>query len=332
MKRSARILILLASVTALIGAAALAVKSAEQRTQQEAGPQAAGTVSLTPGPRLAFRSTAPGSNGRLATVPTSDPGAQRVVSPKTCNRLYTAGGTGLCLRLDASELTTYELVVLDRKLTERTTIPLVGVPNRARVSPSGRHVAWTVFVTGDSYNGGRFSTRAGFLDTVTEELVGNLEEWPAFVDGKRNKAADRNFWGITFTPDDQHFYATMSTGGQRYLVQGDIVGKTLRTLRKNVECPSLSPDGKRIAYKSAVKGDPEQGWRLTVLDLASGRTTPLAETRSVDDQPAWIDNDSIAYGLPRSRGRSDVWHVPADGTGRPHVLIRDAESPASLSG
>jgi hypothetical protein len=85
------------------------------------------------------------------------------------------------------------------------------------------------------------------------------------------------------------------------------------------ECPSLSPDETRIAYKKR-RGNT---WRLHVLDLASGRETALAETRSVDDQVEWLDDERIMYGLA-----GDVWVVPADDGGRPRVYIPDAVSPA----
>jgi hypothetical protein len=60
-----------------------------------------------------------------------------------------------------------------------------------------------------------------------------------------------------------------------------------------------------------------------VLDLASGRETPLAETRSVDDQVEWLDDGRILYGL-----QGDIWVVPADGSGTPQVYLADALSPA----
>jgi hypothetical protein len=235
----------------------------------------------------------------------------------------------VCLRQDG-DLTTYQLAVVDRNLAVQREIPLVGVPNRARVSASGRMVAWTVFVTGDSYNGGQFSTRAGILDTSTGQLAGTLEDFAVTRDDQPYQAVDENFWGVTFAADDNRFYATMSTAGKRYLVEGDFAKNTVRTLRENVECPSLSPDGAWIAYKSAVDADPAKGWRLSVLDLATGQVTPLAETRSVDDQPAWLDANTIGYAIPRDRGHADVWSVPSNGSGAPHLLIADAESPAAL--
>ena len=290
---------------------------------------ASDTVSIAPGPRIAAISTAAGSRGRLITVPASDPGGPRLVSAVSCTRVYAAGGTGICLRPDG-DLATYQLAVLDDRLRVTEKIPLVGLPTRARVSPDGRMLAWTVFVTGDSYNGGVFSTRAGILDGKTDTLFPSLESFAVTVAGKPYRAVDENFWGVTFGADDNTFYATMSTAGHRYLVEGDLATKTVRTLHSGVECPSLSPDGTRIAFKQAIDGDPAKGWHLAVLNLASGAVTMLAETRSVDDQAAWITNDEVGYGIPRGAGDSDVWTVPADGTGVPRILIPDATSPAAL--
>lgn len=58
--------------------------------------------------------------------------------------------------------------------------------------------------------------------------------------------------------------------------------------------------------------------------------TPLAETASVDDQPAWLDGHTVAYTLRQADGRPDVWSVPADGSGAPRLLVPGAESPAAL--
>jgi Tol biopolymer transport system component len=186
-----------------------------------------------------------------------------------------------------------------------------------------------VFVSGDSYAGTAFSTRTSVLDTRTWQLQSSLETYAITKDGHAYRAADVNFWGVTFA-DDTRFYATLATGGKTYLVRGDATAGTLRTLRENVECPSLSPDGTRVAFKQAVDGDPAQGWRLTVLDLTTLRRTPLAETRSVDDQAAWLGDHTVMYALHPGAGRSDVWSVPADGTGKPAILVPDAESPAAL--
>nr|WP_211239283.1 hypothetical protein [Actinokineospora inagensis] len=267
------------------------------------------------------------TNGVLSTVSAADTRGPRHLTNRKCDRAYTSAGTVVCL-LPVDALVGTKLVVLDNKLTERKTVPLTGFPNRLKVSGSGRMVSWTVFLDGHSYATTGFSTQTGILDTQSGTVVHSLEEFAPTVDGRPYKAADINFWGVTFASDDNRFYATMSTGGKRYLVQGDFARKTVRTLTTNVECPSLSPDGKRIAYKSAIDADPKKGWRLSVMDLSTLRSTPLAETHSVDDQAIWLDNATVGYGLQRDDGTNDVWSVPADGPGQPKLLIEGANSPS----
>ncbi|GIF03832.1 TolB-like translocation protein [Actinoplanes siamensis] len=285
-------------------------------------------MDASPGDRILFRSTAATGYGRVGTVTRGAESGPRQLSPLDRVWVYAAAGRGICLRPDGP-LATYQLAVLDPALRVRDTYPLAGVPNRARVSPSGNVLAWTVFVTGDSYTGGRFSTRAGMLDLATGETVDSLELFPVVRGAAPPHAVDVNLWGVTFA-DDQRFYATLSTGGKRYLIAGEIGARSARTLAENVECPSPSPDGTRIAFKEAIGGDPARGWRLSVLDLSTLRRRPLAETRSVDDQAAWYGNDTIMYGVRRGVRDSDVWAVPADGSGTPRLLVPDAESPAAL--
>ena len=319
----ARLLILAAAVV-LLGTGAFAYIRWAAARPAAAPPAAAGTVSLTPGPRLLTV-----TDRHLAAVPSENPGGDRSVSTVECVRAYASGGTGICLRQNTPW--SYQVVVLDAALHDRRALDIPGLPNRARVSPSGRMVAWTTFVGGDSYTSAGFSTRTGILDTISGTTVTTLEDFAITRDGHPYQAVDVNFWGVTFTPDDNAFYATMSTSGHRYLIRGDFAARTVTTLRDNVECPSLSPDGQRLAFKQAIGGDPLQGWRLSVLDLATMTVTATAEPQSVDDQAAWLDDASLAYTLRRPDGQPDVWTVPADGTGSSRLLIPGAESPSPLS-
>ncbi len=247
----------------------------------------------------------------------------------SCRRFYASGNGAVCLTTKPGIPPRSQAIVLDRSLHPRRSVTFGGTPNRARVSPSGRMVSWTVFVSGDSYAGNSFSTRSGILDTRTGYLIKNVETLRLTLDGKRYGASDLNFWGITFADDDNRFYATASTHGKTYLVEGDLKNWTARTLRTNVECPSLSPDGTRIAFKKRVREGTSDPWQLHVLDLKTMRETPLAEARSVDDQAAWLDDRTVSYALPgQGRNSTDVWSVPADGSGAPKLLARDASSPS----
>jgi hypothetical protein len=287
-------------------------------------PVTAQAVSLEPGPHLLTLTR----TGQVTSVAMDDPTGARAVSSVKCDRIYAAGGTGACLRTGEHGLV--ELVILDQDLGQREAIPVDGIPNRLRVSPSGRMVAWTLFVQGEGYDGLGFSTSTGIYDTRTGNKLYTIEQFSVTKDGQPYRTDDMNFWGVTFTGDDNKFYATMHADGHRYLVEGDFAAQTVRTLHDGVECPSLSPDGTRIAFKKAIDGDPRKGWRLSVLDLATMSVTPTAETRRVDDQAAWLDNSTLAYALLHDDGTPDVWSVPADGSGEATLLLANASSPAAL--
>jgi dipeptidyl aminopeptidase/acylaminoacyl peptidase len=193
--------------------------------------------------------------------------------------------------------------------------------------------SWTVFTSGDSYAANTFSTRTSILDVRTGALVSTLEDFDVRKDGQRYLPVDRNFWGVTFTSDDNTFYATMSpiSTGRTYLVRGDLAARTLTVLRENVECPSLSPDGTRLVFKKRVSASTTAPWHLAVLDLATMHETLLAEQHSVDDQAAWLDDRTVTYAVPvPGKSTTDLWQVPADGTGTPTVLLHNGFSPAPL--
>ncbi|HET6861152.1 MAG TPA: hypothetical protein VFH94_29145 [Streptomyces sp.] len=329
MSLRARVVAVGAATTLLATLAVVYAVNSAHRTEPAGG--AASSLSLADGPALFFRTDA----GRLASVsrPADGKGQGKVrESAMPCHRFYAGGPTAVCLASRPGIPPRTKAVILDRNLKEKRTVLLPGVPNRARVSASGRMVSWTVFVTGDSYSSSSFSTRSGILDTRTGYLIKNIETIQVYIGGKRYHAADVNFWGITFARDDNRFFATMSSRGKTYLLEGDIRTWKARTLRENAECPSLSPDNTRIAFKKRVGGG-KSPWRLHVLDLRTMRETPLTETRSVDDQAAWLDDRTVAYALPgRSARSSGVWSVPADGSGTARLTVPGASSPSGVAG
>jgi hypothetical protein len=213
--------------------------------------------------------------------------------------------------------------VLDERLNIVHRVRLVGVPSRARISPDGRWGGVTAFVVGHAYAApGTFSTATTIIDLKTGKAVADLEKDVRVTDGgKVVDSRDRNYWGLTFAPDGDTFYATLAVGPKTWLIKGSISKRRAATIHANVECPSLSPDGTRIGYKKAVAHDPTK-WRFTVLDLATGSETPLAETRSVDDQLSWLDDAHLLY----SDGER-TWVVNADGSGRPRVWLPGTDSP-----
>ncbi|AUG80248.1 TolB-like translocation protein [Kitasatospora sp. MMS16-BH015] len=342
MNRAHRLLILLVAVLLLGGVGTGAVLYAADRSgkkdqEQPGGPAVRpGTVTLeaSSGRELVFRNMAWGPHrDEVVSVPAGQPDGPRTASGVKCLRFHAAAGYGICLQAvhHGALEDSYRAVVLDSKLHELHGYPAVGIPTRDRVSPSGHHVAWTVFVSGDSYGGTDFSTRTAIADTRDWHVDDNLETYAIVKDGRPYRASDVNVWGVTFSAaDDNLFYATVATGGRTYLVRGDIAGRTLTTLHENVECPSLSPDGTKIAYKRRVPGLPSDAqWRLYVLDLRTMTETATAEQRQIDDQTVWADGSTLVYALPGDFG-ADLWTVPADGSGSAQVLLKAGLAPAYL--
>ncbi|MDT0483211.1 TolB-like translocation protein [Streptomyces doebereineriae] len=334
-----RLLVLVTAVLLLAGVGTGMVLHAADRADRANQPQSGGPavstgkLTLDQKNRLTFVNAAAGPHRTaVASVPSADPKSGRTASDLKCARFYAAAGTGICLQSNPGVLKqSNRALLLDADLRTRHTYALAGTPSRARVSPSGRFVAWTVFVSGESYSSAFFSTRTSVLDTRTMKLTPSLETFSIVLDGKSYQAADVNFWGVTFASDDDTFYATLNTANKTYLVRGSLSRRTVTTLAENVECPSLSPDGTRVAFKKRVLSRTDL-WHEYVLDLRTLKETALAERHSVDDQATWLDNRTVAYALPTDGkvGSSDLWSVPANGTGTPRLLISGASSPAPL--
>jgi WD40-like Beta Propeller Repeat len=261
------------------------------------------------------------TNGQLTIAPIagSRPGTGVPAGP-FCSRAAFAAGRGICLDVLGTSM---KAMLMDDRLRVVRELKLTGVPSRAQISPDGRWGGVTAFVAGHAYaEPGSFSTVATIIDLDRREVVGDLEnDFTVRVDGEVLDDRDRNYWGLTFADDGDTFYATAASGDRTWLIKGSIEDRTAHPIHENVECPSLSPDGTRIAYKKAIDTNPSV-WRLHVLDLATGRETALAEDRSIDDQLAWLDDEHLLY----ADGDQTTWVTRADGTGTPEQWLEDANS------
>ena len=274
-------------------------------------------------PMMLFRSLEP--EGQLVVAPLGESAGKWTFQPMSCDRVHFAAGRGLCVAPGKGlAAAAFSAKVFGSDLRVRDDFAVDGVPSRARVSPDGRYGAVTMFVAGHSYaDEGSFSTATTIFDLERGEEVGDLEQFTVTRAGRQITAVDANYWGVTFAADDSdRFYATLATGGRTYLLEGSVSKRVARVIHENVECPSVSPDGTRIAYKRRT-GTKARLWWLTVLDLSTMRETPLTETRSIDDQAEWLDDGRVLYEAERS-----IWVVPADGSGKPKRFITAADSPA----
>lgn len=299
-------------------------------TDVQEGRQALETVRQQP--HLMFRSTALGQgHGRLTLVSLSDPQGTRYRTELTCERVYgTAAGGGIVLQAHRRAFATFKAVGFDAAFQPLHSFELAGAPSRTRLSRDGSLASITVFVAGHGYADINLSTQTTLYKLPSTVLVQDLEELTVMKDGEVFKKQDFNFWGVTFIGDEGHFYSTLASGGTHYLVRGDLGSRQVTVIREGVECPSLSPDETRIAFKHRTRQSARLVWQLHVLNLETGTLSILSETRSVDDQAEWLDNDYVLYGMPRNEagsGASDVWMARADGTGEPSLFVPDAWSP-----
>ena len=316
-------------VAVLVSTAIGYVALARARDNPQAGSGGDAAVS-TGAPALLFQDLATTASGHVGVASLADLDSTRRLTKLRCDRVHYAAGHGLCLANDESKLPPVpQALVFGSDFRVDKEIDLEGLPSRARVSPDGRYGATTSFVTGHAYTDDTYSTRTTLIDMTRGTTIADLEDFTVIRSGRPYTARDVNFWGVTFAENSNRFLATLSTRGRTYMVEGDIAARRVVLGRENVECPSLSPDGMRIGYKKRTnRGSAVPRWRFHVLDLASGQDTPLAETRSVDDQLEWLDDKTLLYGSQESSNA--VMAVRADGTGEPRRFLNQARSPTVL--
>lgn len=322
------------AIVALGATTAVGITAWAQYDTRTGAPSEAVTSSRdwTDGDRIVFRNTADGQGyGHVASVALTDPGGARAISDVVCDRVDATPSTFACLRTVRGIAPSYTAAIYGNDGTVQQEWPLPGIPSRTRISDDGSLVATTAFVTGHSYATIGFSTET-VIRVPGGGSLGSLEDWTLVIDGEPAAPVDRNFWGVTFV-DDTSFYATVgiSTQGSTHLVSGDLTTRTLTTVAENVECPSISPDRTRLAFKRLTAGaGPTAHWTPAVFDIATGAITLLPESRSIDDQIEWLDDDTVLYGMPRegAAGTSDVWSLAADGSSAPQMFLEQAWSPA----
>lgn len=284
-------------------------------------------------PHVYYRSVRPGEFGHVVVAALDAPDDRRVVTNLVCDRIDFGRHRGICL-LANDDVTgpAARALIVDLDFNALATLPLAGTPIRTRLSPDEQVASATVFVTGERYDSD-FTTRTTLIDLRTLTEVADLEQFQAQRNGRPFSRIDFNYWGVTFRSTSQRFFATLGYTGTRFLVEGDIGTRDLRVIRDNVECPSLSPDERLVAFKSRVAGSRE--WRLHVLEPDGGTEWAVAgETRNIDDQVEWLDAGHVLYQVLEERGLPEdalnVWTSPvARGVSQPPVrFIRAASSPA----
>jgi hypothetical protein len=340
MRNRTRLTLLAVAVAVCVGAAVAYVGISVARSPRSTSSETriVGPVTLGPGAapiqvthassvgsrELLFVSMIPDRTaGSLAVAPLSHPGSTRAISALRCERVYYAGGRGICLLRVGGEESGSVLEIFDSKFHVERRLEIAGVPNRARVSRDGRFGATTMFVPAEEDTNERFSTSTSIFDLQTGKEVADLEQVPVTRKGKPFSTDGLEFSAVTFAADDDHYYASAGEGSTAYLLEGSMRDRTLKVIADGADSPSLSPDGTRLAFKRVVGDD--GNWRLFVLDLRTMKANRLAGNDPIDDQAEWLDDGHVVYA-----NDNKLWKVAADGSGRPRQILSYAFSPTVI--
>jgi TolB protein len=174
---------------------------------------------------------------------------------------------------------------------------------RPAVSPDGRHV---VFV----------STRAG---------ASNI--WLVDADGTRPRQLTTGTYEDmpSVTPDGASVIYRTGTSLYKVPIEG---GPAAKLLDKSALCPTISPDGRLLAYFTNERPD-SRDWLLEVLDLRTlsvVKRLPLPHTASPFNGLRWTaDGNGLTY-ISSDDGAANLWAQPLDGAAARRLTdFKDAE-------
>ena len=275
------------------------------------------------GPHLVFQNVIrDDAYGQASLLPLDSPGGMRLSTGLVCERIHFAGGRGICLAADVGTQSQYVALPFDADFVPLSRVPIDGAPSFARVSPDGSLAAASVQTTPPTEEMPFAPSRTLIIETSTGRVVANLNDFSLTRDGVAVAETERDFWGVTFKADSDGFFASVRVAGNIYLVEGSVDARAMVVLQPGVSAPSVSPDGTRLAYAKLISNIGPT-WRFHVLDLATQVDLELSETKSVDDQMEWLDNQHLLYGLG-----ADIWSLASDGTGLPAPFLFGGLSPS----
>jgi Glycosyltransferase family 87/WD40-like Beta Propeller Repeat len=110
--------------------------------------------------------------------------------------------------------------------------------------------------------------------------------------------AEFNVLEMSFLPDGSLVFAATS-GGHSALFVASQEGSVRSLDLDNARYPSVSPDGRWLAYSQLQAGN----WNLWLRNLNSGQTSRLTQAACNDTEPAWTDDSkTLVYSSDCGRG------------------------------
>jgi len=156
-----------------------------------------------------------------------------------------------------------------------------------------------------------------------------------------NDAQGIGLWWGNVAPDGQRVVYSVAPKGASpptdptsQLALFDRQGKMLRRVGPigRYGQTALSPDGTRIATRWFDTFAPGGRSDIWVVDIASGKTTPITNDAPPDFAPLWSpDGKQIYYVSARAGGYQGIYRKAADGTGDAELIYRyDPGAPVNL--
>ena len=286
-------------------------------------------IAPAPGEVLVINRTLGDDYGRLAIRHTD---GTRTLLERRCVRVHLAADTGVCVSRDegTAPLFTTTFFASINPNVEIKSYPSA-LPSRARISPEGTFSAVTAFVSGGSYEDiGSDTTTIVTIDEIdSTRLVRGGNQLEVNADEDKYQVLDAQYWGMSFADEDE-FYITGFYGDEAEVMHGTLTDMTVEPTGWVGSCPSLSPDDATLVFKEMTPN----GFQLVAVDVESQTTWKLGETRSVDDQVEWLDNDTILYALHPEGGDTpvdpqfDIWMLDIAEGSEPALFLANADSPA----
>jgi TolB protein len=116
------------------------------------------------------------------------------------------------------------------------------------------------------------------------------------------------------------YFVSDRLGRSPQIYRMDFEGKTAELVTRNGNyniSPSISPDGKWMAYISLVGS----AYRLHLMDLSTGESRPLTDT-AADESPSFSPNSKLILYETRLRGREVLMTSTLDGRIRRELAVR----------
>ena len=115
-------------------------------------------------------------------------------------------------------------------------------------------------------------------------------------------------------------YDVSSTAEDSDIYFGSAEPRLLIKQTGNQDYPSVSPDGKTLAYSSGIVVAPRQAavqvhQQLWILDLQTRRARQLLLDQSENMDPAWSPSSQVLAFASNRSGQFEIWVVKKDGTG-----------------